>query len=485
MTSRHIRRSSSRLLATFVLALVTAQPSSAQQPAPDRTHPPAIGPAPALHLPPIEKRQLSNGLTVWVASVHKVPVVQVTLVVRAAAADEPPGKFGLASLTADMLDEGAGDRSALQIADAVDYLGAQLSAGATFDATLVNLHVPVARLADAVPILADVVLRPTFPEADLKRVREERLTSLVQAADDPESLVDLAFPRIVYGQHRYGTSVIGTAASLRGFTRDDLVDFHRRYYVPGNAALFVAGDLTADAAVAALERGFGGWRGAMPPATTIAPPPQVRARQVFLVDKPGAAQSQIRIGWVGVPRSTRDYFALRVLNTILGGSFTSRLNENLREAHGYAYGASSAFDMRLGAGPFEAAAGVQTDKTAAAVTEFFNELQRIRQPVDAAELEKAKRYLSLLLPRSFETTRGTTMALAQMFVYGLPNDFYETFAARVGAVTAADVKRAADEYIQPDRFDVVIVGDRSAIEPGLRSLNLGPLTIVPAADILK
>jgi predicted Zn-dependent peptidase len=174
-----------------------------------------------------------------------------------------------------------------------------------------------------------------------------------------------------------------------------------------------------------------------------------------------------------------------VLNTILGGSFTSRLNENLREAHGYAYGASSAFDMRLGAGPFEAAAGVQTDKTAAAVTEFFNELQRIRQPVDAAELEKAKRYLSLLLPRSFETTRGTTMALAQMFVYGLPNDFYETFAARVGAVTAADVKRAADEYIQPDRFDVVIVGDRSAIEPGLRSLNLGPLTIVPAADILK
>ena len=213
--------------------------------------------------------------------------------------------------------------------------------------------------------------------------------------------------------------------------------------------------------------------------------PQLTSRQVYLIDKPGAAQSQVRIGWVGVPRSTPDYFALRVLNTILGDAFTSRLNNNLREVHGYAYGASSRFDMRLSPGPFYAAAGVQTDKTSEAVKEFFNELTRIHEPVPAAELEKAKNYLALLMPRSFETTRGTADALATAWVYDLPADYYTTYADRVRAVTAADVKRVADKYIQPDKFAVVIVGDRKTIEAGVKTLNLGPVTVIEAGDILK
>jgi zinc protease len=459
---------------------------SAQQ-APDRSHPPALGPPPALHLSAIEKRTLSDGLPVWIMGVHKVPTVHLELAVRTGIASDPAGKFGLSSLTADMLDEGAGSRSALELADAIDFLGAELSTNGATDASYVDLHVPVARLADALPIMADAIARPTFLEAELKRLREERLAGLLEAQDDPEQLIQFAFPRIVFGpQHRYGTPPIGTAGGLRSVTVADLKAFHESHYRPDNAALMVAGDVTADAIVPLLEKAFADWKGAAVSKPAAVPQAaQVPARRVFLVDKPGAAQSQIRIGWIGVARSTPDYFPLRVLNTILGEAFTSRLNNNLREVHGYAYGAGSRFDMRLSPGPFYAAAGVQTDKTADALKEFFVELGRIHQPVPADELEKAKNYVALLLPRDFETTRRAANALAQMFVYGLPADYYETYGAHVRAVTAEDVKRIADKYIQPDKFDVVIVGDRKAIESGVKALNLGPVTIVEPAEIFR
>jgi predicted Zn-dependent peptidase len=209
------------------------------------------------------------------------------------------------------------------------------------------------------------------------------------------------------------------------------------------------------------------------------------ARQIYLIDKAGAAQSQIRIGWVGVPRSTPDYFALRVLNTILGGSFTSRLNQNLREAHGYAYGAGSSFDMRTSAGPFYAAAGVQTDKTAEALTEFFKELDAIRKPIPAEEVEKAKNYLALLMPRSFETTASLAASIAQMVVYNLPEDYFATSTDRVRAITPAAVQRAAERYIQPDKFAVVVVGDRKTIEQPVKALNLGPIKVIEIADVMK
>jgi zinc protease len=212
--------------------------------------------------------------------------------------------------------------------------------------------------------------------------------------------------------------------------------------------------------------------------------PQLKSRAVYIVDKAGSAQSQIRIGWVGVPRSTSDYAALEVLNTILGGSFTSRLNQNLREEHGYSYGASSAFDMRLSAGPFLAAAGVQTDKTGPAVAEFFNELTAILKPIPADELAKAKRYLQLGLPGEFETTGQIAGEYLSLIAYGIPLDFYATAVQRFGAVTQADVERVARQYVDPDRLTIVIVGDRKLIEPGLRALNPGRIVLRDVGDVL-
>jgi zinc protease len=474
------------LSSTLALESVIALAARAPQQAPDRNAPPKSGPPPSLKLPEIQKRTLSNGLPVWIVELHKVPVAHVSLIVKAGAGADPRGKYGLASLTADMLDEGAGTRNALQLADAVDYLGATLSSSSSWDASSIDLQVPVARLNEALTLMADVALRPTFPDEELKRVREDLLTSFIEAQDDPESLIEFAFPRIVFGpDQRYGTLAIGTPATVKAFTVGDLRQFHAEHYAPSNSLLIVTGDVAAADAVTKLEAAFGAWKGnavASPSLPATQPP---TTRQIYLVDKPGAAQSQIRIGSIGLPRSTPDYFTVRVLNTILGGSFTSRLNQNLREAHGYAYGAGSTFDMRSAAGPFFAYAGVQTDKTSESLTEFFKELDAIRKPIPADEIEKAKNYVALLLPRNFETTGSLAASLAQMFVYNLPADYFATYMQRIRAVTPEDVHRAAERYIQPDKVAVVVVGDGKVIEPGIKALNLGPIKNVPIAEVMK
>jgi predicted Zn-dependent peptidase len=463
-----------------------ALPAAAQ--APDRSAAPKPGPAPALTLPAIQKQTLSNGLPVWIVEKHGVPVVQINLIVKAGSAADPTARFGLASLTAAMLDEGAAGRDALAIADAVDYLGADLSTSSSYDATFVNLHVPVTRMTEALAVMADVALRPSFGQKDLDRLREERLAGLKQTRDNPAAIASVAFPLMVYGpSHRYGISMMGTGETLPSFTPEDLRQFHAAAYRPDRAALVVVGDVTPAGVLPALEKQFGTWKAAAPAAAAhgVTDAVQLKARQVFIVDKPGAAQSQIRIGWVGVARSTPDYHALQVLNTILGGSFTSRLNQNLRETHGYTYGASSGFDMRLAAGPFFAGAGVQTDKTAESITEFFNELNGILKPVPADELAKAKNYVALRFPNAFETTRGIAAQLTQMIVYGLPDDTFATFVQKIQAVTAQDLSRVAAKYIQPDKLAVVVVGDRQAIEPRIKALNLGPITALKVEDVVR
>jgi predicted Zn-dependent peptidase len=454
--------------------------------APDRSHPPALGPVPALHLPTIQKRQLANGLPVWLVELHEVPVVQVNLVVFTGTADDPSGKFGVANLTAAMLTEGAGSRSSLELADAVDYLGAELGASAAFDASSVRLHVPVARLADALPLMADVALRPTFPDRELDRIRRERLTAILQARDDPPTIDALAFSRVLYGPtHRYGTAAMGTAQSVQAIAVGDLRTFYASAYQPKNAAMLVVGDVTADRVVPMLETNFGSWKPAATPApaATLPTVQEPARREVIIVDKPGAPQSQIRIGWIGVARSTPDYFPIQILNTILGGSFSSRLNMNLREQHGYTYGASSVFDMRAAAGPFVASAGVQTDKTAEALKEFFNELTRILELVPADELAREKNYVALRFPSGFETTRDVSRRLEDALIYHLPDDYFAKYVQNIQAVTAADVQRVAKKYIQPNRFVVVITGDRKSIEPGVRALNLGPVRAMTIDDV--
>jgi len=468
----------------FCSVCLVALPGAQERP--DRSKPPALGPAPSINLPPIQKRTLSNGLPVWVVEAHKVPLVQVNLVVQAGSGDDPAGKFGLASLTAAMLDEGAGSRSALEIADAVDYLGADLQTTSSPDASAVRLNVPAARLRDALPIMADVALRPTFPPQDLDRLRQERLTALLQARADPAQVIPFAFQRVVFGPtHRYGTGQAGTEATLKAFAPQDLQAFHAAMYQPSNATLLVVGDITADVALPLLEQQFGAWKAAAPvrrtPVPTAAQPTQ---GQITIVDVPMAAQSQIRIGWVGVPRSTPDYFTLQVLNTILGGSFTSRLNQNLREEHGYAYGASSRFDMRLSAGPFMAAAGVQTDKTAESLQEFFKELNGIHALVGPDELTKAKNYVALSFPSEFETIGDLAAHLEELVVYKLPDDYFERYVPNIQAVTAAAVQKAAATYIQPKKFAVVVVGDRKTIEPKIRALNLGPIQFLTVDQVV-
>lgn len=454
--------------------------------APDRSQPPPLGPPPALSLPAIQKRQLSNGLPVWLVERHEVPVTQVNLVVFSGTGDDPAGKFGAASLTAAMLTEGAGTRSSLELADAVDFLGAELGAGSGFDSTAVRLHVPAARLADALALMADVALRPTFPREELERIRRERLTSILQARDDPPTINALAFSRVLYGStHRYGTGANGTAASLQSLTTDDLRAFYASAFQPKNAALLVVGDVASDKVMPLVESSFGGWKAAGPaaPATKLPEAPQPARREISLVDKPGAAQSQIRIGWIGVPRSTPDYFPIQILNTILGGSFSSRLNMNLREQHRYTYGASSAFDMRSSAGPFLAAAGVQTDKTSESLKEFFNELNRILEAVPADELTRAKNYVALGFPSGFETTRDISRRLEDALVYRLPDDYFTKYIQNIQAVTAADVQRVAQKYIQPNRFAIVVTGDRKVIEPSIRALNLGTVKTVTIDEV--
>jgi zinc protease len=475
-----------RLRLLLPAILVAAASLGAEQP-PDRSRLPESGPPPALNLPQIQKRQLTNGLPVWIVELHKVPVAQINLVVLSGTAQDPPGRFGIGSLTAAMLPEGAGSRSALEIADAVDYLGADLGTASTSDATMVRLHVPAARLTEALPIMADVALRPTLPEDELERQRQQRLTSILQARDDPATIASVGFSRLLFGRaHRYGTPSFGTAETIKSFSTDDLRAFYAAAFRPGNAALIATGDITAERIMPLFESTFGTWKPpatAAPAAEKLPSAEQPAAREVYLIDKPGAPQTQIRIGWIGVPRSTPDYFPLIVMNTLLGGSFSSRLNMNLREKHGYTYGASSSFDMRTSAGPFSAGAGVQTDKTGEALKEFFNELNAILKPVSADELARAKNYVALRFPSGFETTGDVSRRLEDALVYKLPDDYFSSYVQNIQAVTPADVQRVAQKYIQPSRFMVTVVGDRQQIEPQIRPLNLGNLKVVTIDDV--
>ncbi|OFW29515.1 MAG: hypothetical protein A3H97_01150 [Acidobacteria bacterium RIFCSPLOWO2_02_FULL_65_29] len=473
-------------LTVFAFVLLLAGTAGVSAQAPDRSKPPASGAAPALKLPAIQKRQLTNGLPVWMVELHEVPVVQVNLLVLGGSADDPARKYGVASLMASMLAEGAASRSSLEIADAIDFLGADLSAASAINSIGVRLHVPVARLADALPIMADVALRPTFPPSELERLRQQRLTSLLQARDDASTIASLAFSKVLYGgDHRFGTATMGTAETIKSFTAEDLRSFYATLFRPENGALIVVGDIVADKVLPQLEANFGKWQppgaaGGRAGSTTTGQPV---TRVVYIVDKPNAPQSQIRIGWIGVPRSTPDYFPILVMNTVLGGAFSSRLNLNLREKHGYTYGATSNFDMRVTAGPFTSAAGVQTDKTSESLTEFFNELNAMLKPVPADELARAKNYVALRFPSSLEATSDISRRLEDMLVFKLPDDYYSRYVQSIQAVTAADVQRVAQQYLSPDKFAVVVVGDRKTVEPGIRALNLGAIVELKVDDV--
>lgn len=474
------------LLRSVVLLLLAAGIAPGAQAQVNRETPPVPGPPPALQLPPIQRFTLSNGLPVVLMEKHQVPLLQLTMLVRAGAVDDPAGKHGLAAMTLDMMDEGAGSLDALALADAVDFLGASLSTRASLHTSTVELFTPLSKLPEALPLFADVVLRPAFAETELRRLRLQRLTERVQAHDDPNTIAATLFNRALYGtEHPYGApagDVVET--SLRSFTPEDLRRFHETYFHPNNATLIVVGDVTPDAIRPQLEAAFGAWQPGDVRSKPVAPPRQVPARTIYLVDKPGAAQSVIRIGRIGAARDTEDYYKLVVLNTVLGGSFNSRLNQNLREDKGYSYGAGSTFSFRPVPGPFLASAAVQTDVTAPALTEFMKELRGILETIPDDELTRAKNYVALQFPRTFQTVEDIADHLAELVAYGLPDDYFNRYQERILAVTPAEVREAARRYLDPERVAIVVVGDRAIIEEPVRALGLGPVEVLSTVDVL-
>lgn len=444
----------------------------------DRSRIPTLGPPPRVSLPPIQTRELPNGLKLLIVEHHELPIADFVLVVESGGTLDPAPKQGLANLTAAMLTEGAAGRTSLEISDQAAFLGIRLNASSSWDATTVSLHTPTSQLDSALALFADVALRPTFPAEEFDRLRKDRLTELLQLKDRPTAIANQAYAAILYGSgHPYGRPLIGTEASVQGLSTGDLSAFYRASFIPNNATLIVVGDVNPAQVEARIRALFGSWQRGPVSSFAFTQPPAAGATTIYLIDKPGATQSSFRIGAIGVPRSTRDYFALSVLNTILGGSFTSRLNQNLRETRGYTYGARSVFDMRRSAGPFTASAEVIGGKTDSALVEFMKELNSIREAVPAEELQKAKRYLQLGLPGDFETTQQIAGALVPVVLYDLPLDYYNTFVQNIEAVTQADVQRVARQYINPSSLAIVIVGDRKTIEQGLKAVNAGPITI--------
>jgi predicted Zn-dependent peptidase len=457
---------------------VTQSAVASLQPAIDSI-PPTLGAAPTLTLPPVTKRVLPNGLTVLVVEQHELPLADFLLVVGSGNEADPTARAGLASITALLLREGTSTRTSPQIADQLSFLGASLSTGSAWDMSQVGLHTPTAQLDSALALFADVVMHPSFPQKEVERLKKQRLTELLQAKDRARDIADRVFTSVLYGsEHPYGHPPTGTEESTRAITRADAKGFYDSHYRPNNATLIVVGDLTVDDVERRARSLFGNWpRRAVPDTRYPAATAASAVPTVFLVDKPGAPQSSIRIGNIGVPRSTTDYFALQVMNTILGGSFTSRLNQNLREKKGYTYGAASGFSMRRQAGPFTARAEVTGAKTDSALVEFLRELRAIRDTVSDAELTRAKRYLQLGLPSDFETTTDIAFQLVPVVLYGLPADYYATYVQQIERITQSEVQRVARQYVDPSRMSIVIVGDRASIEGGIRAVNVGTISV--------
>lgn len=445
----------------------------------DRAVPPTVGPPPTVAPPEVERRRLANGLDVLVVHRPGLPIVDLRLVVRAGAAADIPERAGRASLVAEMLDEGTERYSALELAEALDRLGAELEIVAGWDASTLALHVLRPRLEPALELMAEVVARPTFPEDELRRVRDERLADLARQRQEPRYLAHETFSAVVYGPgHPYAATLSGTPESVQAIGREEVYAFYREHFRPGNAFLVAVGDVDATHLLPILERTLGAWEPA-PPAP-VAPPgrPTARPTAVYLVDRPGAPQSEIQVGHAAVPRTTPDFFPLLVLNTVLGGAFTSRLNMALREERGYTYGAGSRFEFRLGPGPFAASSAVFTGVTDDALRIFVDEIRRIRdEVVPSGELDRARSYVALGLPRQLETTAQIARTIADIELYGLGDDYLARFVERIRAVTAEEVLRAARAHLDPEHMALVVVGDRERIEGPLRALEIGPVEV--------
>ena len=434
---------------------------------------PQPGPPRKYSFPSVLRRTLPNGLRVLIAENHAAPLVSMRTVVRSGADRDPVGLAGVAGLTADLLDEGAGQRDAIRLAEDIGLLGGSMGTGADWDAAYASIDVLSRYSKPMAEILADVSFRATLPPDAFDRVRRERLTDILQQRDEPAAIAGKRFSALLYGTGVYGNSVIGTTETLSRISLDDVRRYYAQHYLPNNSAVILAGDVDGNAAAAMLESVFSSWqRGPEPPEPKIEPLALDQAR-VYIIDRPQAVQSEIRIGHIGVPRSCEDYFPLSVMNALLGGVFNSRINLNLRERHGYTYGARSAFSFRRLAGPFVVAAPVRNEVTRESVSEILGELRRIRTgDIESRELDDTKNYLMGVFPATVQSSSDIAGRLLDMELYGLPEDYFDRYRENIAAVSRDEIARVADKYIDPDRALIVVVGSASQIREPLGQLGL-------------
>jgi predicted Zn-dependent peptidase len=454
----------------------TAQAAAPQ--AFDRSRIPPPGKTPELRVPAWTKTTLSNGAELVVSEKHELPLVAFSLNLLGGSCQfEPADRRGLASLTAAMMSEGTRTRDGEALSNAIQLLGTSISASVGAESGGISFVATADKFGAALDILADMLVNSTFPADALDRLRAQRLVALTQAKAQPGAIASRVFPRVLYGAaHPYGAMT--TEDSLKAITRDDVVAFHKAYFQPGRAVIVVVGDVNPVAVKATIEKALSAWpAGGAKPTFSYPEPPPRPPTTIYLVDKPGAAQSTFAIGLPGPPRDTPDYYALQVMNTILGGFFQSRLNANIREDKGYSYGVRSSFDYGRGPGAFRAGGDIVSAKTDAALVEFMKEFRGIEgaRPVTDEELAMAKDALVQRLPGMFASVGGINSAIAALWVQGLPENYYQRYGAAVAAVTKADVQRVATKYIDLNHLAIVIVGDRASIEAPLKAAGFGPV----------
>jgi zinc protease len=454
----------------------------------DRTKEPPPLPEPSFSPPEIQSATLSNGLELYLVEDHKLPLLQVNLVLKSGWAADPADRPGAASLTADLMDEGTKSRTALQIAEEVKALGAFLGSGSSFDSSSVGLNILKGKLDKGLDLMTDIVLNPTFPEEELQRKKKIYLGRIQQESRQPFPSAIKLFLSTLYGEgHPYAQPYTGsgTVESINAIARNDLVNFYNANYVPNNAAVVIAGDITLGEAKSKVEKVFGSWKKKNVKKASIAEPKALQTTKVFILDKPGAAQSVLVIGNLGLKRNNPDFTAVEVVNNALGGMFTSRINTNLREEKAYTYGAGSVFLDTRGTGPFICYTQVQTKFTKESIHEIVKELRDItgKRPLVGEELKDSKNNLIKSFPQGFETFGGIAGGIDSMVTYGLPLDQWKKYTSEVNAVDSQKSVQIAKKYIHPDALLIVVVGDRKVIEPRIRELGLGEIHFVERKDV--
>jgi len=473
----HISRGA---LISVALSLGAALPAAAQKL--DRTAEPKATAPRTVHVPTWTHTTLSNGAELVVTPKRDLPLVSFSIVfVGGASQFEPADKTGLASMTASMMREGTTSKSGDEISEALEQLGVSgIGIGIGSESGSIGFLTTTAKLARVLDVTADILLHPSFPAASLERLRGQEIVNLTQAKDQPGFVANNVFNRVTFGDaHPYGR--LETEESVKAITRDDVVEFHRNYFQPGRAIISVAGDVDPAVVKATIEKAFAAWpKGGSKPAFTYPAIAAPRATTIYLIDKPKAAQSVFAIGLAGPPRDTPDYFALQVMNTILGGIFQSRLNHNIREEKGYSYGVSSRFGYGKGPGAFSGGGGMTTAKTDSALIEYMKELRGVEgeKPFTDDEIAQGKAHLAQGLPSFFQSVSATNNSVSSLYLQNLPQDYYQTYAAKINAVTKEDLVRVAKQYIDLNHLNIVIVGDRSVVEEPLRKTGIAPIVLL-------